>query len=128
MQTRGTIRWHPPRGLRTIVSMRRLHGLALVVVVGCNFGGPAVIEDAKGPPDIAIDSPPDAPGRVRKNLIALYSLNDGTGSVNINDTSPAALNVQLTIADTTKVTWGSSKLTIDAKTPIATPQSVPCPV
>jgi hypothetical protein len=92
------------------------------MLVGCNYQAPATSDGQQptdSPSDVPTDQPPDSStARVTAGLLGLWTM-DETSGVAVNDTSGLA-PVTLTIADETKVSWGSGALTIEAPVDIKT--------
>jgi hypothetical protein len=94
-------------------------------MTACSFAH-GVSGDASMPdvPDSPTDAAIDGSSRVVSGLVALYTFDERAGDV-VTDTAGVGAPVNLTIADTTKVTWLPGQLAINAPVIIASQASVP---
>lgn len=96
----------------------------LFLCCGCSFSAQPAIGDAPEPPIDAPDaSPPDGPGRVRRNLIAFYTF-DENGGATIFDKSGVAPALDVTIKTPTLVAWDVGLLVVNE---MATPSEIAAP-
>ena len=90
------------------------------VFAGCSFSAGVQPRTDAAELDADAGAPLDAPVRVNRGLVALYTFDEGAGSI-VGDSSGVAPALDLVIPAAAPVTWGTGALTVTGDTLIASP-------